>query len=251
MTIRRLGICVLFMLTAFVAAAPVARAHAIVQHTEPGIDAVVEVSPERAVMHFNEPVEVAFGAIRVYDTTGQRVDASGRRERGERHLIYAHSGTAAGGVEIELLLLGLGFLAAAFFFRPSQTGNARSAVLCLLVGIALVTGSIAVPRLSGDDHSSAAQVAIVTPTDGAELVEDRPVNVRVELTNGTLARSASADTGGHMHLFVDGQLQSMPYSLEAQVTFERGERTLRVEYVDVRHVSYDPPVEDEVTVTVR
>ncbi len=56
-----------------VSAAP-AQAHAIVERTEPAIDAVVDVSPDRVVMHFNEPVEVTFGAIRVYDTLAHRVD---------------------------------------------------------------------------------------------------------------------------------------------------------------------------------
>ena len=168
-------------------------------------------------------------------------------------MTLAHSGsTAAGGIEVEFLLLGLGFLAAAFFFRPSQTGNARSAVVCLILGIALVTGSIAVPRLnSGDSHSSNAVATIVMPEDGAQLVEGQPVNVKVELANGTIARSPEAKTGGHMHLYVDGDIQSMPYSLETEITFDRGEHTLRVEYVDVEHLSYEPPVDDEVTVTVR
>jgi copper transport protein len=51
-----------------------AGAHAIVRDTGPGADQVVASSPERVVMRFNEPVEVAFGAIRVFDTNGQRVD---------------------------------------------------------------------------------------------------------------------------------------------------------------------------------
>jgi copper transport protein len=54
--------------------APSASAHAIVESTEPRIDQVVETSPEQIVMRFNEPVELAFGAIRVYDTNGDRVD---------------------------------------------------------------------------------------------------------------------------------------------------------------------------------
>lgn len=52
-----------------------AGAHAIVQSTEPGIDEVVEASPGQVAMTFNEPVEIAFGAIRVFDTRGRRVDA--------------------------------------------------------------------------------------------------------------------------------------------------------------------------------
>ena len=166
-------------------------------------------------------------------------------------MLLAHSGAAPGGVEIELLLLGAGFLAAAFFFRPSQTGNARSAIVCLIIGIALVTGSVAVPRLSGDSHASDATVEVVMPEDGASVAVDQPVNIQVDLTGGTIAKSANATSGGHMHLYVDGQLESMPYSLETQTTFERGEHTIRVEYVDVKHLSYDPPVTDEVTVIAR
>ena len=61
-------------------------------------------------------------------------------------MIVAHTVGGAGGVEIELGLLGLGFLVAAYFFRPSQVGNARTGVVCLIVGIAMVAGAIAVPR---------------------------------------------------------------------------------------------------------
>lgn len=166
-------------------------------------------------------------------------------------MLLAHSGSAPGGVAVEVLLLGGAFLAAAWFFRPSQTGNARSSIVCLLIGMALVGGSVAVPRLSGDSHASNATVEIVMPEDGASLAEGQPVNISVDLSGGTIARSADATTGGHMHLYVDGKLESMPYSLETQTTFERGEHTIRVEYVDAQHLSYEPPVEDEVTVTAR
>jgi copper transport protein len=51
-----------------------ATAHAIVEETQPRIDEIVPESPDRVVIRFNEPVEVAFGAIRVFDTDGERVD---------------------------------------------------------------------------------------------------------------------------------------------------------------------------------
>ena len=54
-------------------AAP-ADAHAIVKRTEPAIDEVVATSPSRVLMEFNEPVEISFGAIRVFDAHGRRVD---------------------------------------------------------------------------------------------------------------------------------------------------------------------------------
>ena len=51
-----------------------ALGHSIVKSTEPGIEEVVPDSPSRVLMVFNEPVEVAFGAIRVFDTNGRRMD---------------------------------------------------------------------------------------------------------------------------------------------------------------------------------
>jgi len=54
-------------------AAP-AAAHAIVKRTVPGIDQVVPHPPESVVMEFNEPVEISFGSIRVFDSHGGRVD---------------------------------------------------------------------------------------------------------------------------------------------------------------------------------
>lgn len=60
--------------TALLVVARPAQAHAIVRATRPRIDEVVARSPERVVMHFNEPVEINFGSLRVFDTAGRRVD---------------------------------------------------------------------------------------------------------------------------------------------------------------------------------
>ena len=71
----RLTPFVMALVVGWLALAPApAWAHSIVKATEPGIDAVVHEAPKRVVMIFNEPVEVAFGAIRVFDTRGRRVD---------------------------------------------------------------------------------------------------------------------------------------------------------------------------------
>ena len=72
-----------------------AGAHAIVRDTRPGIDQTVDRSPRRVVMRFNEPVEVAFGAIRVYDTATRRVD------RGRTHHVE-QADTVAVGLEPDL-----------------------------------------------------------------------------------------------------------------------------------------------------
>ena len=57
------------------AMAPAASAHSTLVSTEPPRDQVVEHSPKRVVLHFDEPVETALGSITVYDGEGEQVDA--------------------------------------------------------------------------------------------------------------------------------------------------------------------------------
>ncbi len=73
---------VLVAIAALVALAvvPAAGAHARLITTEPANDTVLEQSPSSVLLRFDEPVETAFGAIRVYDARAQRVD-SGKVER--------------------------------------------------------------------------------------------------------------------------------------------------------------------------
>ena len=52
-----------------------ALAHSTLIATEPRMDAIVEHSPDRVLLRFDEPVETALGSIRVYDGDGERVDA--------------------------------------------------------------------------------------------------------------------------------------------------------------------------------
>jgi copper transport protein len=59
---------------AALAAAPGAAAHASVVTTQPANDTVVQEAPERVSVIYNEPVETAFGALRVYDSSAKRVD---------------------------------------------------------------------------------------------------------------------------------------------------------------------------------
>ena len=65
---------------AALALVPAAGAHARLMTTDPANDAVLEQSPRSVLLRFDEPVETAFGAIRVYDARARRVD-SGEVER--------------------------------------------------------------------------------------------------------------------------------------------------------------------------
>jgi copper transport protein len=57
------------------ALAPAAWGHSTLVSTEPARDNVVEHSPERVLLRFDEPVETALGSIAVYDGDGERVDS--------------------------------------------------------------------------------------------------------------------------------------------------------------------------------
>jgi copper transport protein len=69
----RAAIAVLAASVLALVAAPAAGAHAILESTTPPRGATLEQAPSQISMRFNEPVEVTFGAIRVYDAKGGEV----------------------------------------------------------------------------------------------------------------------------------------------------------------------------------
>ncbi|MEA2825607.1 MAG: copper transport protein [Actinomycetota bacterium] len=62
------------VLALLVVVAPAASAHAILLRTEPSPQTTVDRPPPAVKLHFSEAVEAAFGAVRVYDVDGHRVD---------------------------------------------------------------------------------------------------------------------------------------------------------------------------------
>lgn len=59
---------------ALLAAAPAASAHAVLESSQPERGAALERAPGGVSFTFNEPVEGSFGAVRVFDARGERVD---------------------------------------------------------------------------------------------------------------------------------------------------------------------------------
>ena len=60
-------------------AAPSAFAHSTLLSSSPENDEVVRSAPRQVVLRFDEPVETAFGSVRVYDGAARRVDSGGTR----------------------------------------------------------------------------------------------------------------------------------------------------------------------------
>lgn len=164
-------------------------------------------------------------------------------------LVVAHGAGGSGGglADVVLLLAGAAALAAALQLRK-RAGAAHTASRGLLVaGVGLLLAGFV---LSGGERGR-VRLEVVAPEDGATVPAGEPVPVVVHVDGGRVASSPDDEEGGHLHLSVDGRLEQMPYGSEATVTLPPGRHTLRVEYVDHRHVSYDPPVAVEVAVEAR
>jgi copper transport protein len=84
-------------LLAVLALAPAAGAHARLLTTEPANDAVLEQSPRFVLLRFDEPVETAFGAIRVYDARAHRVDRGSVERPSDKEARIALDGRLARG----------------------------------------------------------------------------------------------------------------------------------------------------------
>ncbi len=85
MTRRRLAVARRALITTAavlvaLAGAPAASAHAILIQSTPGNDSVLQRTPQSVRLRFNEPVETAFGSIRIYDCGAKRID-SGKIDR--------------------------------------------------------------------------------------------------------------------------------------------------------------------------
>lgn len=72
--IRRLGSVIAVVVAVLVAVSPAASAHATVVSTSPGDGQVVAAAPSSVSVRFDEPVQMQFGALRVFSPTGSRVD---------------------------------------------------------------------------------------------------------------------------------------------------------------------------------
>jgi hypothetical protein len=88
-------------------------------------------------------------------------------------------------------------------------------------------------------------VQIVTPTNG-EVIHGSTVPVKVKLTGATIVQATSTNivpTQGHLHLYLDDQIESMNFSDATTIgDVSPGLHTLKVEFVATDHLPFDPRV---------
>lgn len=117
--------------------------------------------------------------------------------------------------------------------------------LAIAVGAGVVVLAF---TIAGGQPEPGASVTIVEPRAGSEVPAGEPMTVEVLLSGGRIATSPTDQGGGHLHLYVDGDLQQMPYSKTAEVELAPGKHNLRVEYVDHQHRSFDPEIDATIDV---
>jgi hypothetical protein len=102
--------------------------------------------------------------------------------------------------------------------------------------------------------SSPATVQIVTPTNG-EVIHGSTVPVKVKLTGATIVQATSTrivPTQGHLHLYLDDQIESMNFTTSATIPdVTPGLHALKVEFVASDHLPFDPRVIAQVAFEVK
>ena len=162
---------------------------------------------------------------------------------------HAHTIGGSGGAEIEVLVVGIAIMVFGFSLRSSQMSRPWVPWAVLGLGIALVGAAFVIPRSTGNAGRSFARISITEPPDGASVPAGRAIPVEVRVANAPVAESPNSRSGGHLHLFVDGRLEQMPYGTDLEVKLQPGRHELTIEYVNVDHVSFQPRVQRTVTVT--
>jgi hypothetical protein len=96
--------------------------------------------------------------------------------------------------------------------------------------------------------TSPAVVAIVSPTNDA-VVTGSSVHVVISLQNAQIVQATTTaidPSHGHIHLYVDGVLVSMNYSLEQDLPVTPGTYQLKAEFVAADHAPFNPRVWSDV-----
>lgn len=100
------------------------------------------------------------------------------------------------------------------------------------------------PPPTSDRPASPAKIAITSPADGS-TVTGTTIHVVVSLTGAQVIQATSTKidpTQGHVHLYIDGNLQYMAYTLSQDFPVHPGVYTIKAEFVASDHFPFNPRV---------
>jgi hypothetical protein len=171
-------------------------------------------------------------------------------------MVYAHT-LGTGGPDLELILIAgaIGVFGIVFFFQKAV----KPVVSIVLIVVAIGAGTLAftmggdqpvtqqtrAEEAEGGASPEGASVTILSPVDGDSVPANEPVEITYEIDPGGLP----ADQLGDMHVYVDGELQSMQTTEVLEVELEPGTYTVGVEAAQPNHASFDPMILDEIELT--
>lgn len=166
-------------------------------------------------------------------------------------MILAHGLGGAGGPEIEALLLGVAITGLGI---QALRKNPKSyvAIAMTVAGAVLFVGAFTFFTSDATlEAPTGVTVAITYPEDGSTVTTDQDVQVEVDLEGAELTNETSGDDPrkGHIHVFVDDAMVSMPTTLESNIDLEPGDHTITVEFVGADHSQFEPRILDSVDVT--
>jgi hypothetical protein len=178
---------------------------------------------------------------------------------------FAHGGLYAGADNVATVLVAADLAVIAWYrhlrrrARSGASAVARRRWVLLPVAVALpiaaVTTTSWVPRNapSRARPAATARLAILAPAPGQ--VVRRTITVELELRGGRLVPLTTAKNRpnqGHMHVLVDGRVDSMAAGLHHEVRdLTAGRHEIRAEFVAADHGPFKPPVVAAVMVEVR
>lgn len=157
-------------------------------------------------------------------------------------------GGGSGALRLAMLIGGLGVLALAAKLRSSK-GKDMPWLPWMVggLGIAMAVFGLVNPAKKNPE----IYLTLLEPEPGATVPANQDVTLQVQVEGAKVAATPTAKEGGHLHLYVDNKLQSMPYGTNAAVRLTPGRHTLKVEFVDEKHVAYKPPIAVEAEVTAQ
>jgi Family of unknown function (DUF6130) len=174
-------------------------------------------------------------------------------------LQLAHSLTP-GGPDIEVLLVALALLGFGLLLFFQKSTKPYVPVVLVALAFAAGAGAFAIGANSGAQPTAGTvpapeglSVAIIAPSNRDSVVANEPFDLIAEVVGGelTTAQQSGDPTRGHLHVFVDDQLISMPNVPTQKVELEPGEHSIVVEFTTADHRSLEPRVTDEIQVTAR
>jgi len=172
-------------------------------------------------------------------------------------MLFAHT-LGAGGPDLELIMIAgaMAVLGIVFFFQEAV----KPAVSIGLIVVAMGAGAFAF-AMGGDEEPETqeareaaseggvspedATVTILSPANGDTVPANAPVEITYEVDPGGL----EPDLLGDMHIYVDGDLESMQTTEVLEVELRPGTYTVGVEAAQPNHASFDPMILDEIELT--